>query len=69
MTGLQRHGFPGRIVPVNPERDGDRRAALRADIAAAAADEPIDLAVVSLPQTQGPDRRSRSAPRPASAER
>jgi acetate---CoA ligase (ADP-forming) len=52
ITGLQRHGFSGRIVPVNPARDVIDGLPCAPSIAAAAADEPIDLAVVSLPQSK-----------------
>jgi acyl-CoA synthetase (NDP forming) len=50
ISGLRRHGFAGRIVPVNPrweEIDGLR---CYPTIAAAAEDGPVDLAIMSLPQ-------------------
>src|SRR5690349_22951296 len=50
MGGLLRHGFSGRIVPVNPKRTEIDGLACAPSIAAAAQDGPIDLAVVSLPQ-------------------
>jgi len=52
ISGLQRHGFAGRIVPVNPARDVIDGLPCAPSIEAAAADEPIDLAVVSLPQSK-----------------
>lgn len=50
ISGLQRHGFGGRIVPVNPryEEIGDLRC--YPTVAAGAADGEIDLAIMSLPQ-------------------
>jgi len=50
MGGLVRHGFAGRIVPVNPKRTEIDGLACAPSIADAAAEAPIDLAVVSLPQ-------------------
>ena len=52
ISGLQRHGFSGRIVPVNPAREVIDGLPCAPSIAAAAADGPIDLAVVSLPQAK-----------------
>ena len=52
ISGLQRHGFGGRIVPVNPARDVIDGLPCAPSIEAASADEPIDLAVVSLPQSK-----------------
>ena len=50
ISGLRRHGFEGRIVPVNPryEEIGDLRC--YPTVGAAAEDGPIDLAIMSLPQ-------------------
>lgn len=50
ISGLQRHGFAGRIAPVNPayEEIGDLRC--YPNVGAAAAEGPIDLAIMSLPQ-------------------
>lgn len=50
ITGLQRHGFTGRIVPVNPRRDVIEGLPCAPSIAAASEDGPIDLAIVSLPR-------------------
>ena len=50
LGGLGRHGFAGRVVPVNPARDAIDGLACAPSIAAASDPEPIDLAVVSLPQ-------------------
>src|SRR3954470_11849759 len=50
MGGLQRHGFEGRIVPVNPKRDVIDGLPCAPSVGDAAADGPIDLAVISLPK-------------------
>src|SRR3954447_12169960 len=50
MGGLQRHGFAGRIVPVNPKRTEIDGLACAPSVGAAAADGPIALAVISLPR-------------------
>ncbi|MGE4425574.1 MAG: acetate--CoA ligase family protein [Solirubrobacteraceae bacterium] len=50
ITGLQRHGFAGRIVPVNPRRDVIEGLPCAPSVGAAAAEGPIDLAIVSLPR-------------------
>ncbi len=52
ITGLQRHGFGGRIVPVNPARDVIDGLPCAPSIAAAAEDGPVDLAVISLPHNK-----------------
>lgn len=50
LSGLGRHGFGGRVVPVNPKRPLiDGRQAV-ASIAEAVAEGGIDLAVISLPR-------------------
>ncbi|MCK9250760.1 MAG: acetate--CoA ligase family protein [Solirubrobacteraceae bacterium] len=50
ITGLQRHGFSGRIVPVNPRRDVILDLPCAPSVGAASQDGPIDLAIVSLPR-------------------
>jgi acyl-CoA synthetase (NDP forming) len=47
LSGLARHGFNGRVVPVNPRRDEVAGLPCAASIAEAGA---IDLAVISLPK-------------------
>lgn len=51
-AGLQRHGFAGRVVPVNPSRDEIDGLPCAPSIAAAASDDPVDLAVISLPRAK-----------------
>lgn len=50
LHGLERHGFGGRIVPVNPARTEIDGMPCAPSVADAAHDAPIDLAVISLPR-------------------
>ena len=50
LSGLARHGYGGRVVPVNPKRPVVEGVQAAASIAEAAADGPIDVAVISLPR-------------------
>ncbi|QEC50532.1 acetate--CoA ligase family protein [Baekduia soli] len=50
IAGLQRHGYTGRIVPVNPRHDEIAGLPCLPSVTAAAADGPVDLAIMSLPQ-------------------
>ena len=50
LGGLARHGFGGRVLPVNPARDVIDGLPCFPSVGAAAADGPVDLAVVSLPR-------------------
>jgi acyl-CoA synthetase (NDP forming) len=50
LSGLARHGYDGRVVPVNPKRPVVEGVQAAASIAEAAADGPIDVAVISLPR-------------------
>ncbi len=50
LSGLARHGFAGRVVPVNPKRPVVEGLPAAGSVAEAAASGPIDLAVISLPR-------------------
>lgn len=50
LSGLARHGYAGRVVPVNPKRPVIEGLQAAASVAEAAAEGPIDLAVISLPR-------------------
>ena len=52
VSGLLRHGFPGRVVPVNPNYDEVLGLPCAPDIGAAG---PIDLAVLSVPRRLVPE--------------
>lgn len=49
LAGLRRHGFSGRVVPVNPRRPDFEGFAVAGSVGEAAAGGEIDLAVISLP--------------------
>src|SRR4051812_4489503 len=50
VSGLARHGYRGRVVPVNPKRPVIEGRQAAATVAEAAGDGPLDLAVISLPR-------------------
>ncbi len=50
ISGLQRHGYRGRIAPVNPRYEEIAGLACFPTVGAAAEHEQIDLAIVSLPR-------------------
>jgi len=50
ISGLKRHGYRGRIVPVNPRYEEVEGLRCYPSVGAGAADGPIDLAILSLPQ-------------------
>lgn len=47
LHNILRHGYPGRLLPINPNRDTVR--GLKAYASIAAAPGPIDIAVVAVP--------------------
>jgi acetate---CoA ligase (ADP-forming) len=50
LSGLVRHGYAGRILPVNPRYEEIDGLRCHPTVAAAAQDGPVDLAVVALPR-------------------
>ncbi len=48
VSGLQRHGFPGAVVPVNPNYDEVAGLPCQPSIEQACAVAPVDLAVISV---------------------
>lgn len=50
LANVQRHGFPGRLLPINPKRAEVRGLPAWPDIAEAPG--PVDLAVIAVPGSQ-----------------